>query len=112
MSALRKFLIRPGVLLAVLALCLLVILADTLRPPPKQLLAKAYVLAIREGYQPVFRPIQKGRVRCRYLPSCSDYSIGAVQKFGFWRGLAMSYRRIDSCRTSVPPGTPDPVPDA
>ena len=34
---------------------------------------------------------------CRYLPTCSEYSIDALNKFGFLRGLFMSIRRILSC---------------
>ena len=34
---------------------------------------------------------------CRYLPTCSEYSIEALKKFGFFRGLFMSVRRILSC---------------
>jgi|TARA_B100002052_G_C15406162_1_gene386265 putative membrane protein insertion efficiency factor len=34
---------------------------------------------------------------CRYLPTCSEYSIEALKKFGFFRGLFMSIRRILSC---------------
>ena len=34
---------------------------------------------------------------CRYLPTCSEYSIEALKKFGFFQGLYMSVRRILSC---------------
>ena len=34
---------------------------------------------------------------CRYLPTCSEYSIEALKKFGFFQGLYMSVRRIISC---------------
>ena len=34
---------------------------------------------------------------CRYLPTCSEYSIDALKEFGFVKGLSMSIRRILSC---------------
>ena len=34
---------------------------------------------------------------CRYLPTCSEYTIEALKKFGFFKGLFMSVRRILSC---------------
>ena len=34
---------------------------------------------------------------CRYLPTCSEYSIEAISKFGFLKGIFMSLKRILSC---------------
>ena len=34
---------------------------------------------------------------CRYLPTCSDYSIEALKTFGLFKGLLLSLRRILSC---------------
>ena len=34
---------------------------------------------------------------CRYLPTCSEYSIEALKTFGLYKGLALSIRRIFSC---------------
>ena len=34
---------------------------------------------------------------CRYLPTCSDYSIEALRTFGFFKGLYLSLKRIISC---------------
>ena len=34
---------------------------------------------------------------CRYLPTCSDYSIEALKTYGFSRGLMLSFKRIISC---------------
>ena len=34
---------------------------------------------------------------CRYLPTCSEYSIEALKTFGFLRGLSLSLKRILSC---------------
>tara|TARA_B100001121_G_scaffold291147_1_gene291614 strand:+ start:71 stop:322 length:252 start_codon:yes stop_codon:yes gene_type:complete len=34
---------------------------------------------------------------CRYFPSCSEYSIEALKKFGLIKGLLLSIKRILSC---------------
>ncbi|MDC1078598.1 membrane protein insertion efficiency factor YidD [Candidatus Pelagibacter sp.] len=34
---------------------------------------------------------------CRYLPTCSEYSIEALTTYGFFKGLLMSTKRILSC---------------
>ena len=34
---------------------------------------------------------------CRYLPTCSEYSIEALRTYGFSKGLMLSFKRILSC---------------
>ena len=34
---------------------------------------------------------------CRYLPTCSEYSIEALKEFGLTKGTFMSIKRILSC---------------
>ena len=34
---------------------------------------------------------------CRYLPTCSEYSIEALKTYGFFKGLFLSTKRILSC---------------
>ena len=34
---------------------------------------------------------------CRYLPTCSEYSIEALKTFGFFKGSFLSLKRILSC---------------
>ena len=34
---------------------------------------------------------------CRYLPTCSEYSIEALRTHGFFTGLFLSVKRIFSC---------------
>ena len=34
---------------------------------------------------------------CRYLPTCSEYSIEALKTFGFFKGILISIKRILSC---------------
>ena len=34
---------------------------------------------------------------CRYIPTCSDYSIEALKTHGFLKGLLLSLKRIMRC---------------
>lgn len=34
---------------------------------------------------------------CRYYPTCSNYMIEAVHKYGFWRGMWRGLKRIARC---------------
>ncbi|HEB75292.1 MAG TPA: membrane protein insertion efficiency factor YidD [Nitrospirae bacterium] len=45
---------------------------------------------------------------CRFVPTCSDYSIEAVSRYGALRGGIMSVRRILKCHPFHPGGY-DPV---
>ncbi|MDR1365366.1 MAG: membrane protein insertion efficiency factor YidD [Holosporales bacterium] len=35
---------------------------------------------------------------CRFIPSCSQYSYEAIKKYGAFRGIILSFRRISRCR--------------
>ena len=34
---------------------------------------------------------------CRYLPTCSEYTIECLEKYGFIKGMAKGIKRILSC---------------
>ena len=63
------------------------------------------VLAVR-GYQLILRPILPAS--CRFTPSCSEYFIGAVRKYGPivgpWKGVC----RIARCHPWHPGGYDPP----
>lgn len=48
--------------------------------------------------------------RCRFYPSCSHYSIEALQRHGFFYGSWLAIRRIGRCHPANPGGV-DPVPE-
>jgi putative membrane protein insertion efficiency factor len=68
----------------------------------KQLL----VLLVR-FYQYALSPFL-GR-RCRFFPSCSEYTAEAIQKHGAWKGLRLGLKRVSRCHPWHPGGY-DPVP--
>ena len=47
---------------------------------------------------------------CRFIPTCSEYGLIAVQRFGFFKGLYLTVRRIIRCRPGGDYGY-DPVPE-
>tara|TARA_B100001540_G_C15776361_1_gene628850 strand:- start:1258 stop:1509 length:252 start_codon:yes stop_codon:yes gene_type:complete len=48
-----------------------------------------------KGYRYLISPLLGHS--CRYLPTCSEYSIEALKKFGFLKGVFVSIKRILSC---------------
>jgi putative component of membrane protein insertase Oxa1/YidC/SpoIIIJ protein YidD len=38
---------------------------------------------------------------CLYVPSCSQYMVLALQKYGFQKGLKMGIQRIRRCKPPV-----------
>jgi len=45
---------------------------------------------------------------CRFYPTCSNYTLQAVQKYGVWKGLYLGLRRLLRCHPFHPGGF-DPV---
>ena len=35
--------------------------------------------------------------RCRFAPTCSEYTVQAIDRFGVWRGLILGSGRILRC---------------
>ncbi|HEY4643344.1 MAG TPA: membrane protein insertion efficiency factor YidD [Bacteroidota bacterium] len=59
-------------------------------------------------YQKIFSPILPPNT-CRFYPPCSSYSVEALSKYGFLRGVWMTVKRIGRCHPYHPGGF-DPVP--
>jgi len=48
--------------------------------------------------------------QCRFLPTCSEYTYGAVEKYGAVRGIFLGAKRILKCHPFHKGGF-DPVPE-
>ena len=46
--------------------------------------------------------------RCRFYPTCSQYTLEAIEKYGFLKGGFMGFKRILRCNPFNPGGY-DPV---
>ncbi|MDO4318177.1 MAG: membrane protein insertion efficiency factor YidD [Lachnospiraceae bacterium] len=51
----------------------------------------------------------KGRSCCIYQPTCSQYAIEALEKYGAWKGSFLAIKRILRCNPFAKGGI-DPVP--
>ncbi len=83
-----------------------ILFVDSCRAPENQVSAGLYLWCVSE-YQSLARPVLQGRVQCRFVPTCSEYSRQAVARYGIRKGLTMTVDRICRCREDVPLGTPD-----
>jgi uncharacterized protein len=66
-------------------------------------LLRGVIQAYRYCLSPLLGP------NCRFYPSCSEYGLEAISKYGSWRGTAMSIKRVCRCHPRNPGGY-DPVP--
>ena len=56
----------------------------------------SYILIkLIKGYKFFISPLLGNS--CRYLPTCSEYSIDALKEFGLLKGIFISLKRILSC---------------
>ncbi len=53
------------------------------------------LIKLIKGYRFLLSPILGHS--CRYLPTCSEYSIEALKEFGLVKGIYISIKRILSC---------------
>ena len=64
------------------------------------------VLMIR-AYQKILSPLLGQH--CRFYPSCSQYTLEAIQEWGLAKGMFLGAKRICRCHP-LNPGGIDPVP--
>ncbi len=67
-------------------------------------LVKRLIRFYQRKISPCFGP------RCRYIPTCSQYTLEAVERFGALRGCLMGMWRVLRCNPFAKGGY-DPVPE-
>jgi putative membrane protein insertion efficiency factor len=70
---------------------------------------KILVLNLLRAYKWALSPLLPPA--CRYVPTCSDYALEAVDRFGVFRGSWMALARLLRCHPFVRGGY-DPVSDS
>ena len=69
---------------------------------------KQFLLALIAGYQRWISPAFPGK--CRFRPTCSEYAIEAIRKYGALKGTYLALRRILRCHPFHKGDIFDPVP--
>jgi putative membrane protein insertion efficiency factor len=67
---------------------------------------KSLALRLLRGYKRLISPIMPAA--CRYVPTCSEYAVEAVERFGIVRGGLKTVWRVLRCNPFVRGGV-DPV---
>ena len=70
------------------------------------MIVKGMVFLIRL-YQKYLSPLKMNH--CKYIPTCSQYSLTAFERYGFKKGLVLTLKRLSKCRPGGPYGF-DPLP--
>jgi putative membrane protein insertion efficiency factor len=70
------------------------------------MLRQIFIFIIRQ-YQRFLSPLLGAQ--CRYTPTCSQYAVEALQKYGALKGSWLAFKRILSCNPWGGHGH-DPVP--
>lgn len=68
---------------------------------------KYIIIVLIRFYQLVISPISPGK--CRFIPTCSNYTLEAVRKYGSIKGTILGIKRVMKCHPFNPGGY-DPVP--
>lgn len=68
---------------------------------------KYVALQLIRLYQKYFRHFY--RRRCIYVPTCSNYAIEAIAKYGVMRGSYYTFKRIKRCNGALYAGGYDPL---
>ena len=69
---------------------------------------KKIIITLIRFYQLALSPLKQPT--CRFSPTCSQYSIEAIERFGVIKGTYLSVRRILKCHPFHEGGY-DPVPE-
>jgi putative membrane protein insertion efficiency factor len=67
---------------------------------------KRVLIALINGYRKFISPLKKPS--CRFYPTCSQYALEAIDKYGVLKGVRLSLIRILKCHP-FHPGGHDPL---
>lgn len=56
---------------------------------------QSFLIAVLKFYKRFLSPLLPSA--CRYLPTCSEYTMQAIEKYGPLRGVWMGTKRIARC---------------
>lgn len=68
---------------------------------------KLFLFLIR-AYRRYISPLHPGK--CRFIPSCSEYGIEAIEKYGAFKGGWLTFKRLLRCNPFNKSDPYDPVP--
>jgi uncharacterized protein len=68
---------------------------------------QAVLIGLIKVYQALISPYLPNS--CRFTPTCSQYGIEALKKYGVWKGISLTAKRISRCHPWGGNGY-DPVP--
>lgn len=61
-------------------------------------------------YQAAISPLIGGKYKCRFIPTCSEYTKTAIKRFGIIKGCLLGMKRIFKCHPFSKHSGYDPVP--
>ena len=70
---------------------------------------KKLLIALVRFYRVCISPY-KGQIHCRFTPTCSQYALEALEKYGPIKGTYLAVKRILRCNPFSKKGGYDPVP--
>ena len=68
---------------------------------------KYFIIFLIKTYQLIISPMSPGK--CRFIPTCSNYTLEAVKKYGGIKGTILGIKRVLKCHPFNSGGY-DPLP--
>jgi len=99
----RKVLVSAAAVLILLSI-------DLSRAPFDQFSTRAAIGGIHLYQATWSRVYARMGLRCRFMPTCSEYGEICIRRFGALRGGWMAMKRVVRCGPWTPAGTLDPPP--
>jgi hypothetical protein len=84
------------------------LMIKNLKPGKKRSAMKFILISFIRFYQEVISPLKPPT--CRFYPTCSQYGLEAIRRFGAIHGGWLTIKRLAKCHPFHPGGI-DPVPE-